>query len=278
MVKLNRIFLIMIMFLFSLSALAQEEPEDPCLMDPEMCNPPEDMPEDTSQVVCGNNICDTGESYDTCPMDCSREEQQDTICIEDWQCKAWSDCIENQKTRSCTDLNNCGTTNNKPEETKSCSLKKKTEEANETIKHETETTTKEHNIIKPVKKEASESGFFSGLLIRIILAISIVGIIAFFLYRNAKKEQGGVIIEQENKEVKPESSTKESIIYNQEKVETKKIEEPKTMPSEEIKINPKLIGYIRINIRKGFTKEQIKKALLKSGWDGKEVSLALSKF
>lgn len=275
MVKLNKIFLIMFMLLFLLSVLAQdEEPEDPCLMDPAMCNPPED----TSQVVCGDNICDTGESYDTCPMDCVKKEQQDTTCIEDWQCTSWSDCIENQQIRTCTDLNNCETTNNKPEETKSCFIEKKVEEANETITPEPKTTAKEQGIIKPAKKETRESGFFSGLIFRIILAISIVGIIAFFLYHNAKKEQGGIFIEARDEEVKPESSTKESIVIDQEAVKTKKVDEPKAMPSEEIKINPKLIEYIQTNLKKGYTKEQIKETLIKSAWDEKEIELALSKF
>ncbi len=41
-------------------------------------------------------------------------------CVENWTCSEWGPCINNQQNRTCTDLNNCGTTINKPEETRSC--------------------------------------------------------------------------------------------------------------------------------------------------------------
>ena len=42
------------------------------------------------------------------------------VCIESWTCSSWSACINNQQTRTCTDLNACGTTQNKPLEIQSC--------------------------------------------------------------------------------------------------------------------------------------------------------------
>ncbi len=41
-------------------------------------------------------------------------------CTENWQCSDWSACSNNQQTRTCTDLNNCGTINNKPAIIQSC--------------------------------------------------------------------------------------------------------------------------------------------------------------
>jgi len=42
-------------------------------------------------------------------------------CIENWQCTAWNDCQPDEtQTRTCTDSNNCGTTENKPIEIQSC--------------------------------------------------------------------------------------------------------------------------------------------------------------
>lgn len=41
-------------------------------------------------------------------------------CTENWQCTAWSKCTKQIQTRTCTDLNKCGTTNNKPAVTQSC--------------------------------------------------------------------------------------------------------------------------------------------------------------
>ncbi len=43
-----------------------------------------------------------------------------TDCFEAWSCTDWSDCIEGQKTRECTDLNNCGTQEEMPAITQSC--------------------------------------------------------------------------------------------------------------------------------------------------------------
>ncbi|MBI2667523.1 Ig-like domain-containing protein [Candidatus Woesearchaeota archaeon] len=41
-------------------------------------------------------------------------------CTESWSCTSYSACSNGQQTRTCTDSNNCGTTNNKPAESQSC--------------------------------------------------------------------------------------------------------------------------------------------------------------
>ena len=41
-------------------------------------------------------------------------------CIEEWICADWGACINGIRTRSCSDTNNCGTTNNKSNEEESC--------------------------------------------------------------------------------------------------------------------------------------------------------------
>jgi len=43
-------------------------------------------------------------------------------CIENWQCTEWSQCSGGTQTRTCTDLNACGTTVNKPIESQSCTV------------------------------------------------------------------------------------------------------------------------------------------------------------
>lgn len=43
-----------------------------------------------------------------------------TTCTENWDCSVWSVCMSNQQTRTCTDLNSCGTTSLKPAITQSC--------------------------------------------------------------------------------------------------------------------------------------------------------------
>ena len=41
-------------------------------------------------------------------------------CVENWTCTDWFECFNGKQTRICVDLNKCGTTKNKPEETKAC--------------------------------------------------------------------------------------------------------------------------------------------------------------
>lgn len=42
------------------------------------------------------------------------------LCIANWTCTAWSECVNNTQTRTCTDENSCGTLTGKPSETQSC--------------------------------------------------------------------------------------------------------------------------------------------------------------
>jgi PGF-pre-PGF domain-containing protein len=44
-------------------------------------------------------------------------------CVENWQCTDWSACADDVRTRTCTDLNSCGTVGNKPEEASECLAK-----------------------------------------------------------------------------------------------------------------------------------------------------------
>jgi len=46
------------------------------------------------------------------------------ICVENWSCEEWSDCIGNDMRRICNDLNECGTENNKPETYQECGVSK----------------------------------------------------------------------------------------------------------------------------------------------------------
>ena len=48
--------------------------------------------------------------------------QNITPCVEDWGCSSWSSCSGDTETRTCTDANSCGTTNDKPDETRGCEI------------------------------------------------------------------------------------------------------------------------------------------------------------
>ena len=45
-----------------------------------------------------------------------------TTCIENWNCTGWSKCAKQKQTRACIDLNNCGTSLNKPATNQSCCI------------------------------------------------------------------------------------------------------------------------------------------------------------
>jgi hypothetical protein len=73
---------------------------------------------DGFNVTC-NNTCTNG-SCTACTPDCTGHELEE--CEEDWLCTEWSECIEGQQTRACTDQNACGTEDNRPEETQTCEV------------------------------------------------------------------------------------------------------------------------------------------------------------
>jgi len=71
---------------------------------------------DGYQANC-SNVCDpaTGQCS-LCTLDCTDHEK----CVENWQCTEWSDCVNGTQIRTCNDINNCNTTENKPLENQSC--------------------------------------------------------------------------------------------------------------------------------------------------------------
>lgn len=80
--------------------------------------------------VCTPNTCDPGNnkrycnsdgtSYLNCNIDYVCSNGQCVQCFHNWQCTSWSSCVNNQQTRTCTDLNNCGSTIGKPSEVQEC--------------------------------------------------------------------------------------------------------------------------------------------------------------
>ena len=42
------------------------------------------------------------------------------VCVEDWECGEWSECVGNDMRRLCNDLNECGPENDKPETYREC--------------------------------------------------------------------------------------------------------------------------------------------------------------
>jgi hypothetical protein len=49
-------------------------------------------------------------------------ENESNACIEDWECTEWTECIDGKQTRTCTDNEECGSTENKPIESQDCEI------------------------------------------------------------------------------------------------------------------------------------------------------------
>ena len=82
----------------------------------------------TLDGFCGDTYCSGGETCGTCPADCgtcpSPPGGGGTSCTPVRSCTEWSDCVDGENTRVCTDARNCGTDEEKPEESKSCEIPK----------------------------------------------------------------------------------------------------------------------------------------------------------
>ncbi len=71
-------------------------------------------------VVCGNYDSDTCYEWSS-PIACVGNcINGNCVCIEQWNCSEWSECINGTQTRECIDLNACGTSNQKPETVRPC--------------------------------------------------------------------------------------------------------------------------------------------------------------
>ncbi|MBW2980810.1 DNRLRE domain-containing protein [Candidatus Woesearchaeota archaeon] len=53
-------------------------------------------------------------------------------CSEYWICSGWGECVDSAQLRVCTDVNNCGTIDNKPSETRGCTVEEIPETENVT--------------------------------------------------------------------------------------------------------------------------------------------------
>ncbi len=65
---------------------------------------------------CENAVI--GDECTECEPDCSGHEAPE--CVESWVCSEWGECIEGLQSRSCTDMNSCGSEADMPNETRSC--------------------------------------------------------------------------------------------------------------------------------------------------------------
>ncbi|MBI2552681.1 putative metal-binding motif-containing protein [Candidatus Uhrbacteria bacterium] len=68
---------------------------------------------------CGNGSCEDGETCTSCPADCGTCPPP--TCTPAWSCSGWSACsCSGTRTRTCADLNSCGTATGRPSITSRC--------------------------------------------------------------------------------------------------------------------------------------------------------------
>ena len=186
------------------------------------------------------------------------------ICLESWICDDWSVCLAGQETRTCTDLNSCGTTIQKPSETKSCIVSTDSSTDSSGTDYDTDTssqswdTSTETDDYGLETTGGSEYGTDSSdvqsttktegamlvptLIISSVLLLFVIGGLMYFLYLKPKQGEG----------------------FSKVGGSTKIVGE-----------NASLSTYIRKEKRKGLSNTQIKYALLNSGWDANQVDSAL---
>ncbi len=262
-ISMTSIFLIGVMIQIIIPlANAQEDICDICLSDPSTC-PPEcmDTTDDTqTSGLCGNGICEENEKT-TCPQDCPSQEE----CVEYWVCTEWSACDDGVQTRYCVDNNKCGTTNNKPSETRACeaSLNQQTGESSDTSSIGTSDTSQDLNeqTTQQSGKEmqtqnreagtpygesgAKQSGGVSKLLLfAISITLVFVGIAAYYLISKKKSERKAGM--------NPEKEIGNADLAS-------------------------LDEWIMSALERGYSAESIEQALISHGWDSEVVRERISK-
>jgi len=96
----------------------------------------------TSGVVCAQDAkqCPDGSYVSRVAPNCDFAPCPTTSCIPSWYCSSWSDCVNGQQTRTCTDSNYCGTTTGKPATTQSCSTNSADDNTNNSNQQNTNVT------------------------------------------------------------------------------------------------------------------------------------------
>lgn len=70
--------------------------------------------------LCGNKICDSGETVNNCAQDCNVTTI--TACSSVWECTEWTPCVQGDQIRNCVDKAKCTTPTNQPIERRSCEV------------------------------------------------------------------------------------------------------------------------------------------------------------
>ncbi|KYK26716.1 hypothetical protein AYK26_07195 [Euryarchaeota archaeon SM23-78] len=188
---------------------------------------------------CENNTCVAGE------------------CIPRWFCNQWSACTPSgQKTRTCSDQNNCGSVANKPQTTMTCSY---TDEANIStgvtgergIGNDTNLSAQNMSGEGAVGVEEEVGKGFPWAITALVFVVILAAVILIIHYINKKKLAPDI------------SKPSEPGLVIPEKQASQKPAPPEYPLSAKEK---QLYTYIKDCLAKGYSDEQLCSTLLKAGW------------
>src|SRR3989338_7289996 len=74
----------------------------------------------SAPVDSTKNSSDVSTPQKTIPSTSQKTSIGGVSCRESWACTPWSECTNSQRTRKCTDTNQCGTSSSKPSEAEPC--------------------------------------------------------------------------------------------------------------------------------------------------------------
>ncbi len=209
-------------------------------------------------------------------------------CPEVWSCSEWAECDNGIQLRSCIDEDDCGTENFKPQIMRNCTgravmLSNATEQVQQSVSEE-----------KLPEENASTNGMllYAGLAAGIIIA----GILLFFGYKKWSERRmiskmfetekqtisqaTASNLEQQPVQMQQQQLTTQQQDYSQQAQEASQQPAQVSAQSQANQQQPpdKIQAYIQQCISAGYTKDQIKAALLQAGWAQEAVDSALSKF
>lgn len=165
-------------------------------------------------------------------------------CVENWQCSDWSSCDSSTglKHRTCRDLNNCGTTYDKPQEFRSCTIPsyKNKQTGTESGK----------------KKGGNMLTILKWIIPTVVFFVFLFLIILFILRRK---------------------SSSAGMEYGIEETDTSH-ELPKTSTSRKEQIPKELLAYIKKSKKAGLSDSEIKKNLFEVGWPKELVEYVFKSF
>ncbi len=213
-----------------------------------------------NQNINDEDPCSSCLSFpDTCPLECNNEasspSSQSSDCIEYWVCSEWGECVNGVQKRYCVDNNKCGTTNNKPEEERTCEIKKE----NITYsKESTELSLSEGNAPRRNNLPLILGTIFFGL----VFVLSIIGLIYYLLKTiKSNRREENMVLQQE--------------VYSDKELSYNEIHENSTQnPSPEI---IELENWISNALSSGYSDDTIVSILTQYGWSKEKIIEIINK-